>query len=168
MRAQQTAFRSTLLIACLLIGCSGAGAAPCEAAAHRQFDFWLGDWQVHTPAGKLAGTNKIERGYGGCVLHERYVTGGRYRGESLNIYDAARQRWHQTWVDNTGTLLLLEGGLRDGKMVLEGPGIDAEARALRHRISWTPNPDGSVRQHWETSTADGPWKTVFDGLYTRP
>lgn len=46
-------------------------AAPCDAPAHREFDFWLGQWQVHTPDGEMAGSNHIERGYGGCVLHER-------------------------------------------------------------------------------------------------
>ena len=45
------------------------------------------------PRGKLAGTNRIEREYDGCVIHER---------------DAARHVWHQTWVDNSGTLLTLE------------------------------------------------------------
>ncbi len=33
-------------------------------------------------------------------------------------------------------------------------------------ITWTPNADGSVRQHWETSEDGKTWKTAFDGLYT--
>jgi hypothetical protein len=74
--------------------------------------------------------------------------------------------WHQTWVDNAGTVLLLDGRLGGNAMVLEGPGID-EGRAVKHRITWTLNADGTVRQHWETSGADGAWKTTFDGLYRR-
>ena len=144
-----------------------AVAAPCDAPAHRSFDFWLGTWQVRTPDGKLQGVNKIEREYDGCVLHERYQTGGNYRGESLNMYDAGDKRWHQTWVDNTGTLLLLEGGIRDGKMVMEGQTANADGVPTRHRISWTPNADGSVRQLWESTDAKGQWTTAFDGLYTR-
>ena len=43
------------------------------------------------------------------------------------------------------------------------------AWSQRERITWTPNADGSVRQHWETSTDDGKtWKTSFDGLYRHP
>ena len=39
---------------------------------------------------------------------------------------------------------------------------------MRHRIQWTPNQDGTVRQHWQTRPVGEPeWKTVFDGLYTR-
>ena len=148
---------------------TAARAAPCDAAEHRGFDFWIGQWQVHTPDGKLAGHNRIEPGYGGCVLHERYEAArGGYRGESLNAYDAARKVWHQTWVDNGGLLLVLEGGLRDGAMVLEGRGTGRDGQPVRHRITWTPSPDGSVRQHWETATgADGPWRTSFDGRYTK-
>ena len=159
---------SLVLGACLIAGAGRpALAAPCEAPEYRQFDFWVGEWDVHGAAGKMAGSNHIEREYGGCVLHERYTTPGGYIGESLNTWDAGRGVWHQTWVDNAGTLLLLEGGLRDGNMVLEGRTIGADGQAKRHRITWTPNPDGSVRQLWESTDAAGAWMTVFDGLYTR-
>ena len=144
-----------------------AAAAPCDSPAHRQFDFWVGEWLVHTPKGKLAGVNRIERKHGGCVLHERYETGGTYAGESLNIYDAPRSLWHQSWVDNTGQLLLLEGGLKEGSMVLEGQTRGDKGAVTRHRITWTPRPDGSVRQHWQSTDARGQWTTAFDGLYTR-
>jgi len=142
-------------------------AAPCEDSAHRQFDFWLGEWQVHTADGKLAGVNRIERMYGGCVLQERYTTGRGFSGASFNVYDAPRRVWHQTWVDSSGTLLLLEGGLVDGRMVLEGQTTGANAQVVRHRITWTPNPDGSVRQFWESTDAKGDWRTAFDGRYTK-
>lgn len=158
------------LAAALCLGCGAAlpaAAGPCDATAHRAFDFWLGEWQVRTPDGKLAGVNRIEREYDGCVLHERYTTGRGYSGESLNVYDAARKVWHQTWVDTSGTLLLLEGGVRDGKMVLEGQTTGADAQLTRHRITWTPNPDGSVRQFWESTDAKDQWSTTFDGMYTR-
>jgi len=82
-------------------------AAACSAAEYHQFDFWIGEWDVHTADGKLAGTNRIEREYDGCVVHERYVGARGYSGESLNTYDSGRKVWHQTWVDNQSTLLLL-------------------------------------------------------------
>lgn len=144
-----------------------AGAAACTAPEHRAFDFWLGEWQVRTPDGKLAGTNRIEREYDGCVLHEKYTTGRGYSGESLNIYDAPRKVWHQTWVDTTGMLLMLEGGLRDGRMVLEGQTTGADSVVTKHRITWTPGADGSVRQLWESMDAKGQWAIAFDGAYTR-
>jgi hypothetical protein len=122
---------------------------------------------VHAPDGKLAGVNRIEREYDGCVLHERYTTERGYKGESLNVYDPGRKVWHQTWVDNQGTLLLLEGSFRAPSMVLEGQTKTADGKVTKHRITWTPATDGSVRQHWESTDAKGHWSTAFDGRYTR-
>lgn len=87
-------------------------------------------------------------------------------GRSLNAYDAAAGRWHQTWVDSCGDLLLLDGGLVGDAMVLEGttPG-ETGAVPERQRITSTPGPDG-VRQHRESSADDGAtWATAFDGRY---
>jgi hypothetical protein len=140
---------------------------PCQASEHRQFDFWLGEWEVRTPDGKLAGINRIEREYGGCVLHERYESASTYRGESLNAYDPARKVWHQNWVDNGGLLLLIEGGLRDGRMVMEGETTGSDGQVTRHRITWTPGADGGLRQHWESGDGKGAWTTLFDGRYTK-
>jgi len=144
-----------------------SGAAPCDAPAFRDFDFWLGEWRVRKPDGTLAGVNRIEREYGGCVIHERYDTGRGYSGESLNMYDASRKTWHQTWVDSSGMLLLLEGRLDGRRMVLEGQTSRGAGQVTRHRITWTPNADGTVRQHWESTDAKGQWTTTFDGLYTK-
>ena len=146
---------------------NAALAAPCDDPQHRAFDFWIGEWQVKTPDGKLAGVNRIEREYGGCVLHEHYDTGRGYSGESLNIFDAGRKVWHQTWVDTSGTLLVLEGGIKEGKMVLEGQTVTDPGLVTKHRITWTPNPDGSVRQLWESTDMTGKWIAAFDGQYTR-
>jgi len=155
----------------LLLGAAAlvpaVAAASCEAPAHRAFDFWLGEWEVRTPDGKLAGNNRIAREYDGCVLHEHYTTGRGYSGESLNIFDTTRKVWHQSWVDTDGTLLLLEGGLRDGKMVLEGQTSNPDSPPTKHRITWSSNPDGSVRQLWESTDAKGQWTVAFDGKYTR-
>lgn len=166
-RAAARVVAATLLAVPAVQAAQAAPAAPCDSAAHHAFDFWLGSWQVHAASGQLAGSSRIERQYGGCVLHEHYDTARGYSGESLNIYDAARDRWHQTWVDNSGLLLVLEGGLHDGAMRLEGRTQAADGNITQHRITWTPRPDGSVRQHWESTDAQGAWQTAFDGIYTR-
>jgi hypothetical protein len=141
--------------------------AACDSPEHRAFDFWLGDWDVKTPDGKVAGTNSITKHYNDCVLREQYNTPNGFSGESFNTYDVGRKVWHQTWVDNANSLLLLEGGIRDGNMVLEGETTGAEAKITKHRITFTPNEDGSVRQFWQSTNAKGEWKTAFDGIYTR-
>ena len=137
----------------------------CTSAEHRQFDFWVGRWDVRRPDGRAAGTNAIERVLDGCALVERWTGAGPSRGMSLNFYDAAAGRWRQSWVDNQGQPLLLVGGLRDGRMVLESATPDS---AARQRITWTPLAGGDVRQLWETSADGGAtWSTAFDGRYSR-
>ena len=111
--------------------------------------------------------NEISLEYGGRVLHEHYVTGKGYSGESLNIYDSSRNVWHQTWVDNGGLLLTLEGHLVGKNIVLEGVAPAANGAMAKQRITWTPNPDGSVRQLWETADDKGSWSVAFDGKYTK-
>ena len=104
----------------------GPPAKPCESSEHRQFDFWVGHWDVFGPAGKKVGENRIELIADGCALLEQWTGNGGVTGKSLNIYDAVDRRWHQTWVDNSGTLLMLAGGLVERSMVMSmtGPSPD--------------------------------------------
>ncbi|WP_034475438.1 hypothetical protein [Aestuariibacter salexigens] len=142
-------------------------SSPCSTEQHRQFVFWLGNWQVYAN-NKLAGYNRIELAHNGCVLTEHYTTPAGFSGQSLNTYNAATGQWHQTWMDNAGTLLLLNGGLQDGAMVMSGEGVSPSGQPVIHRITWTPNEDGSVRQHWQATAVDKEnWQTVFDGLYKK-
>ena len=139
---------------------------PCTAEEYRQFDFWVGDWDVYAKD-KLAGTNRITRVYNDCALREDYSTPTGYVGGSWNIYDASTGKWHQTWVDGVGTLLQMDGGLEDGSMVLAGERQTAKG-AVIDRITFTPLESGHVRQHWELSSDGGDtWQTLFDGEYRR-
>jgi hypothetical protein len=137
----------------------------CTAPEHRQFDFWLGDWEVKDPKGNIAGTNLITSEFAGCVLQEHWVGSQGGRGSSFNIFSSSDKKWHQAWVDDSGTFLNLIGGFEDGKMVLVN-----DAPVLTDRITWNVV-DGDkdrVRQHWEQSQDGGKtWKTAFDGLYIR-
>ncbi len=158
-----------------VLGLSGSAAAlgsvptpNCAVPEFRQFDFWVGDWRV-TQGERHAGDNHIARILGGCALQESWSGASGSRGRSINTYDPSRRLWHQTWVDNEDTLLVLEGGWRDGAMVLEGERMDATSgKPIRQRITWTPLPNGDVRQHWQSSAdSGGSWQTVFDGRYRR-
>lgn len=141
--------------------------APCASPEYRQFDFWIGVWEVTNPEGKVVGRNTIRSVIGGCALHEHWEGTSGGIGESINAYDRRTDSWHQTWVGGRGLVLRLEGGLRDGSMVLEGELIEGGNVALQ-RITWTPADDGSVRQLWEASDDDGQtWTTAFDGTYRK-
>ncbi len=148
---------------------SGDAAPACKDQAFRQFDFWIGKWDVLVADGRKAGDNVITLINDGCGLLESYRTASGYRGHSVNAYDAARGVWHQTWIDNGGLLLTIEGGMQSGSMVMTGTRKRTTSQgAVLDRISWTPADDGSVRQVWEVSADDGAsWRPIFDGRYRR-
>lgn len=140
---------------------------PCAAREYRQFDFWIGSWEVTTPDGNVAGTNTIDSILSGCALRERWRGTRGMTGTSTNTYDPYAGTWHQTWVDDQGGFLLLSGGLQEDSMVLQGEMTDAEG-PITHRITWTPVSADEVRQLWETSRDGGAsWTVVFDGRYVR-
>jgi hypothetical protein len=140
---------------------------PCAAPQSHEFDFWVGDWDVFVPDGKLVGTNRIAPIYG-CVLHEYWKT-PKMEGQSFNRFDPDRGVWHQTWVDSTGGILMIEGGIKDGAMVLSDRTLAGRKDpAVVNEITWIKLADGAVRQHWRMSKDGGKtWSTTFDGRYVR-
>ena len=144
-----------LAIAILILSATSLSAAPCEDPVHRQFDFWIGEWNVTSPDGKTAGTNRISKIAGGCVLLEEWTGARGMTGKSFNVYEPDRGVWHQTWVDSTGSVLRLDGKFENGAMRLANDS---------NRITWTPLGGGDVRQVWEQSGDGG--KTWKKTLYT--
>ncbi len=140
----------------------------CSAPEHHQFDFWIGDWTV-TTQGKPTGTNRIEADLAGCVLVERWTAADGGRGTSLNFYDRATRAWYQTWMDDRGGALRLKGGLVDRRMVMTSEALPSRAGATTlQRITWSLEPDASVRQLWESSADGGTtWTVAFDGRYVK-
>lgn len=175
MRRVATAAKAFAAITVLVAASSaawaqdGGKARPCTSPEYSQFDFWIGNWQVTGADGKQQGTNRVVKILGGCVIQENWNGGAGSIGQSFNIFAKGRGVWHQTWVDNSGTLLSLEGGIEDGRMVLRGetPARDGKGM-LMHEISWTPLETGQVRQHWRISKdGGGQWQDAFVGIYTR-
>jgi hypothetical protein len=151
-------------------GAEAKNSCPCCGGEYRQFDFWLGDWNTYNANGRLVGTNNIVLLQDSCIVQENWESNGfPYSGTSYNFYDADKAEWVQVWVDNQGGSLQLYGGLENGSMVLQSKaGPVSEDSIELNRITWTPNEDGTVRQHWETTKDNGEtWTTLFDGLYRK-
>ena len=164
-----------LLLACTLMQTAAAQAptparTSCIDAASRAFDFWIGEWTVFDPRGKEVGRNRIELVAGRCALQEHWTGNGNVIGTSLSFPDAQDQKWHQVWIDNSGSSLFLTGMPTASGMTLEGvaPSTSTPGRSDRQRVAWARRDDGSVRQLWETSGDDGKtWTTAFDGIYVK-
>lgn len=144
---------------------------PCMAPEFGQFDFWVGEWDVF-PKGKdnQVAHSKIEKLYAGCAIRENWMPLKGPGGGSLNGYNPATKRWHQTWIGAAPGHVEFDGGFVGGKMVLTGmwAGVNGPGQDALIRMSYTLQPDGSVRQHGEQSTDHGlTWSTNFDFIYKK-
>jgi hypothetical protein len=159
---------STLTLAGLAGIPAQAASPPCATGPYREFDFWVGEWNVSDPSGKAAGVNQVTNEQNGCVIVERWQSAQGGTGQSLNYYDPSTKKWNQLWV-GLGILLHMEGEFADGSMRLEGPlQYLALDQTTRLRGTWTALPDGRVRQTFEESKDGGKtWAPWFDGYYTR-
>ncbi|HKQ97741.1 MAG TPA: hypothetical protein VJV75_07695 [Candidatus Polarisedimenticolia bacterium] len=140
----------------------------CDLAEYRQFDFWIGEWDVFQPDGTLVGTNRITLILGTCVLLENWKGKSGMEGWSFNNYDRAERKWHQNWVDSHGSRLDLVGALVGKNMVLSGDQVGTDGTTTMNRITWEPIDANRVRQLWEQSKDGGKtWTVAFDGQYVR-
>lgn len=141
----------------------------CCTEKHTEFDFWIGNWEVTNPNGTKAGENKIEKTQGNCVLTENWTsaTPGN-TGTSNNFYNVKKKQWEQIWVDNSGGILHLKGNKVGNQMILQtDKETNKEGKEFYHRVTWTDNEDGTVRQLWETITEGKEIAIAFDGLYKK-
>jgi hypothetical protein len=153
---------------------SGSLARPtspsaCVAPEYRQFDFWIGDWDAFNadnPSTRVARA-RVDLILDGCVLLEDYEGANGAHGQSFNIYDASRKVWHQSWVTNRGKLLVLEGGMEAGAMVLSGVDRQPDGKERRVRGTWKPAGEG-VRETAVTSADGGKTWTLWFDLMFRP
>ena len=140
-------------------------AHPCNARAeYRQFDFWLGEWDVQV-AGQITAHSRIEKMLDGCIVQENWMPIGGIEGKSWNYYNSVTHKWEQLWL-SSGGVLKLEGTLQDGAMHYEGITVGPTGGKILERLTFTPMTANRVHQVWERSNDDGKtWTTTFDGIY---
>ncbi|HMZ19782.1 MAG TPA: VCBS repeat-containing protein, partial [Blastocatellia bacterium] len=143
-------------------------AAPCaDQPQYKQFDFWVGEWDVTVQDRKVADSS-IQRTVGSCVIYENYEQAGGFQGKSFNFYDANLGKWRQTWVDATGTAADFSGEYKDGAMRYEGESHRANGTKLKQRMTVYNLGPNRVRQYGERSTDEGKtWAVTYDFLYIR-
>jgi hypothetical protein len=148
---------------------AAAPAQPCGSPEHRQFDFWVGQWDVYpTGKDKQVARSLIENLYSGCVIRENWMPFTGTPGGSLNTYDPEDKKWHQVWMDAGNARVSFDGEFINGQMVLtgfwkgaQGPGKDGLVRMTYSRLD-----AGAVRQMGEISEDQGKtWKPFFDFTY---
>lgn len=164
--------KNTLLLICLLVVLQVSGqntSCNCCSQEQGQFDFWVGSWLVTNPDGSKAGENNIEKLQNNCLLKEQWVSATPgITGTSNSFYNNATKQWEQIWVDNQGGNLHLKGNFSGNSMILKTDvAKNQNGEPFYHRVTWTKNDDGSVRQYWETITNNKNITVAFDGLYRK-
>jgi hypothetical protein len=103
------------------------GPEGCRSPEPRQFDFWLGEWNLSWSAEQLGGeegtlqtaTNIVTKLYGPCVIEGNFASSdGSLQGRSLSVFDTSDALWYQTWVDSSGSFIALSGEFDGKRMVL--------------------------------------------------
>jgi len=161
-----------LSLLCLWSIALSAQDKPCESnPKYAEFDFWIGDWEVKDTTGQVIGYNTIQALDDHCFLQEHWrgATGGQ--GHSINYYDPKDSAWRQTWISSNAFILRMRGGLSADStaMVLRSPPFEFQDSILAfHQITWTPQADGTVIQHWQVFSLERKLlSSLFYGIYTR-
>jgi hypothetical protein len=153
-----------------------AQKSPCTTdPVYRQFDFWIGEWDVYAKNGKKAGDSKIDLILDSCIILENWKSanvsqGVYYAGKSFNTYNSTSKQWQQTWVDNVGgSTEFLEGHFENNKMILQTkPFQFSKDTVAVRRLTFYKLDVNKVRQHGEISKNGGrTWSTEYDLEYRR-
>lgn len=143
-------------------------AQPCLTRPEsRQFDYWVGDWDVTTASNQPAGKSSVQLLLGGCALLENWTSVTGFSGKSLNSYNSNLKMWQQFWTDQTGRVT----EYRDGEFVNGSIRVTAHTYGKAGgliRMTYTPIDKDLVRQWGEASSDSGKtWVTTFDFYYHR-
>lgn len=163
-----------VLAACFASAQASAPHPNCALPQQKQFDFWLGDWELTSPGEKpgevLHHTNSIKRILGGCIIQESFQSGGETPliGTSVSAFDPVASKWKQTWVDNDGSYLDFVGEFKDGQMILSRTAAKADGTKSLQRMVWKNISADELDWSWERSKDDGKtWEVVWPIHYKR-
>jgi hypothetical protein len=143
-----------------------AQSKPCSEPEQKQFEFWVGDWELTWPgdnAGETGhGTNSIKRVLDGCVVEENFSGGDsmHLRGRSVSTFDARAGKWKQTWVDNEGGYLDFIGEFQNGQMILSREATRPDGTKVIQRMVWKNITANELDWSWEASKDGGKTWTV--------
>jgi Protein of unknown function (DUF1579) len=182
-------FVRLLLLSCLCLGACVCAAqtsnnqqtpAPtrsCDLPEGKQFDFWVGEWELKWPAGQGGaaagqvgtGTNVIKKILGNSIVEENFGSSmTQMKGMSFSAYDQRTGEWKQTWVDNGGSYLLFTGKFKDGVMELRSPPRVTPKGKIINRMVYKNITGNSLDWDYQYSIDEGKtWVDAWNIHYTR-
>lgn len=150
---------------------------PCSSREAREFDFWLGDWDLTWPAEQaggepgatMAGFNRITRLFDDCVIEENFTTeDASFRGHSVSVYDEEAGIWRQTWVDSSGGYIVLTGAFDGETMELRTEPSVRDGETVVQRMVFSDITSESLEWVWQGSRDGGSiWNDLWNISYQR-
>ena len=145
---------------------------PCSEGQRRQFDFWLGSWDVtwpassHGPAG--SGRDNVQKILANCVVQENFLPDtSALRATSISTYVPETGQWKQIWADNEGHSRDLTGESKNGEVVLSGQ-TEVNGKKVLQRSVWKNIKPMELDCNWEQSQDGGQtWQVLWPMHYTR-
>jgi hypothetical protein len=134
-----------------------------------KFDFWVGEWDLSW-SDTLKGSNSIKKEMNAKVIHENFNdpnTG--FYGQSWSVYNPKMKVWQQTWVDNQGGYIVLNGNYENNKMILstEEKTLASGKKVINRMIFYNITKE-SFDWNWENSEDGGlNWKLNWKIHYKR-
>ncbi len=144
-------------------------AQKCAAPECRQFDFWIGEWELSwtdKEGNPVTGKNTIKAILDSCVIQEEFI-GPSFRGISVSVYNIRKSIWQQTWVDNNGGYLDFTGKFTGDNMVLSRTADLPTGKRLQ-RMTWYNITTDRLDWDWEISDDNGmTWNLAWRIHYRR-
>jgi len=119
-----------------------------KVAPERQFDFWIGDWELYID-GNAVGEWSVQPELDGKVIRQ---TGPA--SMTVVVFEPNTQKWHMTWMSNQGHHDVLTGTLQGDKIVMMQPVVREQEGAIGR---WTMHDitANSFATDWELSMDGG-------------
>ena len=143
-------------------------AKPCSAPEASQFDFWIGTWNLYS-SDTLTGTNTIYKIMDGCTVQENFESNKTgYSGKSWSMFNPRTKMWQQTWVDNQGEYISLNGRFENGTMTLTTGLQKINGKDQVNRMRYHDIKKDGFEWDWESSMDNGAtWTTAWHIRYER-
>jgi len=143
----------------------------CTAPDNRQFDFWLGEWDVsNSGSTAVVAESSITLADQGCVILEYWRPFQGASGHSINGYDMTAKEWKQTWIDATGRITPYGGTMQNGTLFMDDRSNPSPpgAKFKKRRMNFRPIDANTVRQWGEGwDEAKQAWAVTWDLIYRR-
>lgn len=142
---------------------------PCEFNKRlKEFEFWIGEWNVYTTSGSKVGESKIEKILNQCVIMENWTNSNGRKGKSFNVINSNTGNWEQTWVDDSGNITEFKKGKFENNQLSFIAEEENQKKELQYqRLTFFKNEDGTVRQLGEISSDGKQWIITYDLLYKK-